>query len=46
MTLNLFNESLEALDNNMAIVVKFLDLSDAFDTIDTSKLLRILEENI
>ena len=44
MTLNFFKEASEALGKNMAIVVKFLDLIAKFDTIDTSKLLKILEE--
>ena len=46
MILNLVNEALEAFDDNMATVVIFLDLSAAFDTIDTSKLLEILKEEI
>ena len=44
--LNLVNKALEAFDNNMATVVIFLDISAAFDTMDTSKLLEILEEEI
>ena len=46
MILTLVNEALEAFDNNMVTVVIFLDLSAAFDTIDISKLLEILQEEI
>ena len=46
MILKLVNEALEAFDNNMATVVIFLDLSAAFDTIDISKLLEILNVEI
>ena len=46
MILGLTDEALRGFDNNMATVVIFLDLSTAFDTIDISKLLQIMENEI
>ena len=46
MILGLTDEALRGFDNNMATVVIFLDLSAAFDTIDTDKLLHIMESEI
>ena len=46
MMLSLTDEAFRGFDNNMATVVIFLDLSAAFDTIDISKILQILNTEI
>jgi hypothetical protein len=46
MMLGVTDEVLRGFDDNMATVVIFLDLSAAFDTIDTRKLLQILEQEL
>ena len=44
MMLGIVNDVLTGFDEDKATVMVFLDLSAAFDTIDISKLIRILEE--
>lgn len=46
MLLGIVDELLEAFDDNKFIVMMFLDLSAAFDTIDIQKLLNILKFEI
>ena len=46
MMLGVTDEVLRGFDENMATVVIFLDLSAAFDTIDTNKMLQILEQEL
>ena len=46
MMLGLTDEVLRGFDENQATIVIFLDLSAAFDTIDSEKLLQIMEEEL
>ena len=46
MLLGIVNEALRGFDDGMCTIVVFLDLSAAFDTVDTKKLLDILENEI
>ena len=46
MMLGMVNDVLTGFDEDKATVMVFLDLSAAFDTIDISKLITILEEEI
>ena len=46
MLLGILDELLDAFDDNKFIVMMFLDLSAAFDTIDIQKLLNILKFEI
>ena len=46
MILGLVNDVLLGFDDNKCTIVLFLDLSAAFDTIDTEKLLNILSDEI
>ena len=46
MMLGVTDEVLRGFDENQATVIIFLDLSAAFDTIDVSKLLEILHNEI
>ena len=43
MLLGIVNEALRGFDDGMCTIVVFLDLSAAFDTVDTKKLFNILE---
>ena len=46
MMLGITDEILRGFDKGLATIVLFFDLSAAFDTIDTSKLLQILRDEI
>ena len=46
MLLGIMNDVLEGFDKNKATIILFLDLSAAFDTIDSNKLLSILLNQI
>ena len=46
MVLGLTEEALKGFDEGLATIVIFLDLSAAFDTIDTEKILQILHDEI
>ena len=46
ITLKLVNDVLIGFESNSATIVLLIDLSVAFDTVDISKLLNILENDI
>ena len=46
MMIGLFDDALRGFDENQATIVIFFDLSAAFDTIDTEKLLQILHDEL
>ena len=46
MLLYIHNDILIAFDKNTGVLLLFIDLSAAFDTVDTDKLLHILESDI
>ena len=46
ITLKLVNDVLIGFESNSATIVLLIDLSAAFDTVDISKLLNILQEDI
>ena len=46
LLLCIVNDILIAFDNNRAVILLFIDLSAAFDTVDIDKMLHILESDI